>query len=148
MVSAFSNTHRKPYGTTASSNICNSNCPVNSNFNVNGISKNKNVGSQKSSKFSTKNLRIDRALYPCILAFTCCYFILLAYFIDPSVFGANTGGNTGEYAGSARGDRHLPGVIVLGMHRSGTSLVTGLLAQGFGYETGGPLLKPKVSAHF
>jgi hypothetical protein len=31
-----------------------------------------------------------------------------------------------------------PGFMVLGMHRSGTSMLSGLLAQGFGYETGDP----------
>lgn len=32
------------------------------------------------------------------------------------------------------------GFMVLGMHRSGTSMLSGLLVQGFGYETGGPLI--------
>ena len=36
-----------------------------------------------------------------------------------------------------------PGVIVLGMHRSGTSMLSGVLVEGFGYETGGPLLAPQ-----
>jgi hypothetical protein len=35
------------------------------------------------------------------------------------------------------------GVVVLGMHRSGTSLLAGLLVEGFGYTVGGPLLQPK-----
>lgn len=35
------------------------------------------------------------------------------------------------------------GCIVLGMHRSGTSLLTGLLTQGLGYQTGGPLIGPQ-----
>jgi len=30
--------------------------------------------------------------------------------------------------------------MVLGMHRSGTSLLSGLIVKGFGYETGGPLI--------
>ena len=34
------------------------------------------------------------------------------------------------------------GVVVLGMHRSGTSLLTGLLTKVMGYKTGGPLLPP------
>ena len=42
----------------------------------------------------------------------------------------------------ARNSGRRPGVIVLGMHRSGTSMLSGILAEGFGYETGGPLLKP------
>lgn len=35
-----------------------------------------------------------------------------------------------------------PGVIVLGMHRSGTSMLSGLLVTGLGYHTGGPLIGP------
>lgn len=33
------------------------------------------------------------------------------------------------------------GVIVLGMHRSGTSMLSGLLVDGCGYHVGGPLIK-------
>lgn len=33
-----------------------------------------------------------------------------------------------------------PGVIVLGMHRSGTSMLSGLLVNGIGYNVGGPLI--------
>lgn len=36
------------------------------------------------------------------------------------------------------------GFIVLGMHRSGTSMLSGLLVQGCGYNVGGPL----IGAHF
>jgi hypothetical protein len=32
------------------------------------------------------------------------------------------------------------GFIVLGMHRSGTSMLSGLLVKGMGYETGGPMI--------
>jgi hypothetical protein len=32
------------------------------------------------------------------------------------------------------------GFIVLGMHRSGTSMLSGLLVKGMGYETGGPMM--------
>lgn len=39
-----------------------------------------------------------------------------------------------------------PGFMVLGMHRSGTSMLSGLLVKGFGYETGGPLIGASVSA--
>lgn len=35
------------------------------------------------------------------------------------------------------------GVFVLGMHRSGTSLLTGLLVEGMGYNPGGPLIEPR-----
>lgn len=34
------------------------------------------------------------------------------------------------------------GFIVLGMHRSGTSMLTGLLVTGLGYNVSGPLIKP------
>eukprot|EP01083_Nonionella_stella_P092185 257956_1 len=34
------------------------------------------------------------------------------------------------------------GFIVLGMHRSGTSMLSGLLVEGFGYKTGGPVIQP------
>lgn len=37
-----------------------------------------------------------------------------------------------------------PGFLVLGMHRSGTSMLSGLLNQGCGYNVGGPL----IGAHF
>jgi len=32
------------------------------------------------------------------------------------------------------------GIVVLGMHRSGTSMLSGLLVNGFGYNVGGPLI--------
>ncbi len=41
-----------------------------------------------------------------------------------------------------------PGFVVLGMHRSGTSMLSGLLVKGFGYETGGPLIGASVSVLF
>lgn len=37
------------------------------------------------------------------------------------------------------------GLVVLGMHRSGTSMLTGLLHKTFGYELGGPLFKGKAN---
>jgi hypothetical protein len=33
-----------------------------------------------------------------------------------------------------------PGFMVLGMHRSGTSMLAGLMVTGMGYKTGGPLI--------
>lgn len=44
-------------------------------------------------------------------------------------------------------ERHLedvetPGVVVLGMHRSGTSMLAGLLVQGVGFNVGEPLIRP------
>ncbi|KAL7536042.1 hypothetical protein ACHAWF_005350, partial [Thalassiosira exigua] len=50
------------------------------------------------------------------------------------------GGGGAAVAGSAAGKGKLPGFVVLGMHRSGTSMLSGLLVKGFGYETGGPLI--------
>ena len=38
---------------------------------------------------------------------------------------------------SAANEGKTPGFIVLGMHRSGTSMLSGLLVEGFGYDTGG-----------
>ena len=35
-----------------------------------------------------------------------------------------------------------PGVLVLGMHRSGTSMLSGLLVEGFRYDMGDDILKP------
>jgi hypothetical protein len=47
--------------------------------------------------------------------------------------------------GIGGGKKKTPGFIVLGMHRSGTSMLSGLLVKGFGYETGGPLIGASVS---
>jgi hypothetical protein len=40
----------------------------------------------------------------------------------------------------AETENETPGVIVLGMHRSGTSMLSGLLVNGIGYSVGGPLI--------
>jgi hypothetical protein len=37
--------------------------------------------------------------------------------------------------------RPLGGVVILGMHRSGTSMLTGLLVEGFGFHVGQPLIE-------
>lgn len=37
-------------------------------------------------------------------------------------------------------DKATKGVVVLGMHRSGTSMLSGLLVEGFGYQPGQPLI--------
>ncbi|KAL7551873.1 LOW QUALITY PROTEIN: hypothetical protein ACHAWF_016686, partial [Thalassiosira exigua] len=52
----------------------------------------------------------------------------------------NHDGGGAAVAGSAAGKGKLPGFVVLGMHRSGTSMLSGLLLKGFGYETGGLLI--------
>ncbi|KAL7536060.1 hypothetical protein ACHAXR_006885, partial [Thalassiosira sp. AJA248-18] len=53
--------------------------------------------------------------------------------------GNNANDSAEEVSMAVRKGR-LPGFMVLGMHRSGTSLLSGLLVKGFGYETGGPLI--------
>lgn len=37
-----------------------------------------------------------------------------------------------------------PGFMVLGMHRSGTSMLSGLLVEGFGYDMGEDIMNPNV----
>lgn len=39
-------------------------------------------------------------------------------------------------------NKETGGFIVLGMHRSGTSMLAGLLVEGFGYKPGEPLIQP------
>lgn len=56
---------------------------------------------------------------------------------------ANKNDNDAIYRG-LHGNQ-TPGFMVLGMHRSGTSMLSGLLVKGFGYETGGPLIGAAVS---
>ena len=41
-----------------------------------------------------------------------------------------------------------PGFMVLGMHRSGTSMLSGLLVEGFGYDTGGADMGGSVRPNF
>ncbi|KAL3801205.1 hypothetical protein HJC23_012605 [Cyclotella cryptica] len=55
------------------------------------------------------------------------------------VVGANKAESNEEIYRSLHGNK-TPGFMVLGMHRSGTSMLSGLLVKGFGYETGGPLI--------
>ena len=43
---------------------------------------------------------------------------------------------------SGNNDKPTTGFMVLGMHRSGTSMLAGLLVDGFGYKTGGPVIQP------
>mmetsp|Transcript_8561 Transcript_8561/g.14221 ORF Transcript_8561/g.14221 Transcript_8561/m.14221 type:complete len:478 (+) Transcript_8561:104-1537(+) len=45
-----------------------------------------------------------------------------------------------EAAAAMSADTTTAGVIVLGMHRSGTSMLAGLLVNGIGYNVGGPLI--------
>mmetsp|Transcript_29045 Transcript_29045/g.40686 ORF Transcript_29045/g.40686 Transcript_29045/m.40686 type:complete len:445 (-) Transcript_29045:33-1367(-) len=47
---------------------------------------------------------------------------------------------TGKLRASHKKDR--AGFVVLGMHRSGTSMLSGLLVTGMGYNVGGPLIQP------
>ncbi len=39
-------------------------------------------------------------------------------------------------------EKERKGFVVLGMHRSGTSMLSGLLVQGMGYNVGAPLIQP------
>jgi hypothetical protein len=39
-------------------------------------------------------------------------------------------------------EKERRGFVVLGMHRSGTSMLSGLLVQGMGYNVGAPLIQP------
>ncbi len=39
-------------------------------------------------------------------------------------------------------NKEVGGFMVLGMHRSGTSMLSGLLVEGFGYKPGAPLIQP------
>ena len=55
------------------------------------------------------------------------------------------GGDARESKMGVDGGMKTPGFMVLGMHRSGTSMLSGLLVKGFGYETGGPLIGASVS---
>mmetsp|Transcript_41317 Transcript_41317/g.74484 ORF Transcript_41317/g.74484 Transcript_41317/m.74484 type:complete len:642 (+) Transcript_41317:39-1964(+) len=52
----------------------------------------------------------------------------------------NADNNADAAVGGAHHKGATPGFMVLGMHRSGTSMLSGLLVKGFGYETGGPLI--------
>jgi hypothetical protein len=58
---------------------------------------------------------------------------------------ANRAESNDEIYRGLHGDQK-PGFMVLGMHRSGTSMLSGLLVKGFGYETGGPLISAGVSS--
>ena len=60
-------------------------------------------------------------------------------------FVAPLDNNIANYDAGRTNDKKAPGFVVLGMHRSGTSMLSGLLVTGFGYETGGPLIEAGVS---
>mmetsp|Transcript_826 Transcript_826/g.1309 ORF Transcript_826/g.1309 Transcript_826/m.1309 type:complete len:445 (-) Transcript_826:74-1408(-) len=47
---------------------------------------------------------------------------------------------TGKLRASTKKDK--AGFVLLGMHRSGTSMLSGLLVTGMGYNVGGPLIEP------
>ena len=63
---------------------------------------------------------------------------------QPGVVVRETVDSNMEIYRGLHGDKK-PGFVVLGMHRSGTSMLSGLLVKGFGYETGGPLIGAAVS---
>lgn len=62
-------------------------------------------------------------------------------FVPDKSFGSNAAAAAMNVLHSEK----TPGFMVLGMHRSGTSMLSGLLVKGFGYETGGPLIGASVS---
>jgi hypothetical protein len=66
---------------------------------------------------------------------------------QPVVVKENDAETNEEIYRGLHGDQK-PGFMVLGMHRSGTSMLSGLLVKGFGYETGGPLIGAAVSLKF
>ena len=61
---------------------------------------------------------------------------------DEAVGGVDTFQEEEQNGKTNGNEDKRPGFIVLGMHRSGTSMLSGLLVEGFGYETGGPLIMP------
>ena len=63
-------------------------------------------------------------------------------FVPDKSFGSNVA------ATNVLHSEKTPGFMVLGMHRSGTSMLSGLLVKGFGYETGGPLIGASVSCQY
>jgi len=54
--------------------------------------------------------------------------------------GGGDGGGKVVLAGGGAGEKKPSGFVVLGMHRSGTSMLAGLLHTSFGYKVGGPLI--------
>ena len=62
-------------------------------------------------------------------------------------FQQDAHGNTVVERAAAVQKGRVSGFMVLGMHRSGTSMLSGLLVKGFGYETGGPLIGASVSLY-
>lgn len=54
--------------------------------------------------------------------------------------GAAVGGAAAVVAQAKPAPGRRPGFMVLGMHRSGTSMLAGLMVIGMGYKTGGPLI--------
>jgi len=58
--------------------------------------------------------------------------------------GGGAGGTASKMQAFPAAPGKRTGFVVLGMHRSGTSLLSGLLANGLGYNTGGPL----IGGHF
>ncbi|KAL3801620.1 hypothetical protein HJC23_013125 [Cyclotella cryptica] len=67
-----------------------------------------------------------------------CIFFMLYAFLTRRLFGHVYI----MHSPSAHPTPSCPGVFLLGMHRSSTSVLSGLLVQGFGYEVGGPSLPP------
>ena len=54
--------------------------------------------------------------------------------------GVGTNNINNDNSHHKEGDKPTTGFMVLGMHRSGTSMLSGLLVEGFGYKVGKPLI--------
>lgn len=59
---------------------------------------------------------------------------------EASVHGAGNAGKRSVRGAAVGADMSRSGFVVLGMHRSGTSMLSGLLVTGMGYNVGGPLI--------
>lgn len=73
-------------------------------------------------------LRRRRAFLPWFLLLSM-YTLLVWRFFDDYIYNINN-----------EPPPRTPGIIILGMHRSSTSMLSGLLIQGLGYNIGGPSL--------
>jgi hypothetical protein len=62
---------------------------------------------------------------------------------DTAAKARENGAGSGNLPAKQAPPGKRPGFFVLGMHRSGTSMLSGLLVTGLGYEVGGPLIGSK-----
>lgn len=83
--------------------------------------------------------RSNRPTLNCLVVFTTLYLTATSFFSVQNSFGNASNSNI------QGNDLDTLGFIVLGMHRSGTSMLSGLLVKGFGYDTGVNLFEGSVS---